>query len=115
MELRSILHVWRHADHDLVNLTLISLVGNQWTEELIHTTSKHPFLTQEEGFVPAGQLQAGMRVVSADGSVGIVMDVNAITGSVTMYNLEVAVDHTFLVGNGQWIVHNSCDPFGHVM
>jgi RHS repeat-associated protein len=115
MELQPILHVWRHVDHDLVHLTLISLVGNQWTEEFIDTTSRHPFLTQEEGFVPAGQLQVGMRVMSADGSVGIVMDINAITGSMTMYNLEVAVDHTFLVGNGQWVVHNDCTPFGHVM
>ena len=88
----------------------MTVVGNQWTEELIHTTSKHPFLTREDGFVPAGQLQTGMRVISADGSVGIVMDVSNITGSMTMYNLEVALDHTFTVGNGQWIVHNLCSP-----
>jgi hypothetical protein len=25
-----------------------------------------------------------------------------------MYNLEVAQDHTFTVGDGQWIVHNAC-------
>jgi hypothetical protein len=23
-----------------------------------------------------------------------------------MYNLEVAQDHTFTVGDGQWVVHN---------
>src|SRR5260370_523932 len=27
-----------------------------------------------------------------------------------MYNLEVQQDHTFTVGDGQWVVHNSCDP-----
>jgi filamentous hemagglutinin len=26
----------------------------------------------------------------------------------TMYNLEVAQDHTFTVGAGQWVVHNAC-------
>ena len=25
-----------------------------------------------------------------------------------MYNLEVAQDHTFVVGDGQWVVHNVC-------
>lgn len=29
-----------------------------------------------------------------------------------MYNLEVAQDHTFTVGQGQWVVHNSCSPGG---
>jgi hypothetical protein len=28
-----------------------------------------------------------------------------------MYNLEVAQDHTFTVGIGQWVVHNECGPF----
>jgi len=27
-----------------------------------------------------------------------------------MYNLEVAQDHTFTVGTGQWVVHNECFP-----
>ena len=28
-----------------------------------------------------------------------------------MYDLEVAQDHTFTVGDGQWVVHNAdCDP-----
>lgn len=27
-----------------------------------------------------------------------------------MYNLEVAQDHTFVVGMGQWVVHNACFP-----
>jgi hypothetical protein len=27
-----------------------------------------------------------------------------------MYNLEVAQDHTFTVGAGQWVVHNACSP-----
>lgn len=30
-----------------------------------------------------------------------------------MYNLEVAQDHTFTVGAGQWVVHNHCGPGGN--
>jgi hypothetical protein len=29
-----------------------------------------------------------------------------------MYNLEVAQDHTFTVGVGQWVVHNCANPAG---
>jgi hypothetical protein len=29
-----------------------------------------------------------------------------------MYNLTVAVAHTFFVGDGQWLVHNSCSGPG---
>src|SRR5258708_24546675 len=31
-------------------------------------------------------------------------------GTQVMYNLEVAQDHTFTVGDGQWVVHNTCRP-----
>jgi len=31
-----------------------------------------------------------------------------VPGNRMMYNLEVAHDHTFMVGEGQWIVHNDC-------
>jgi hypothetical protein len=65
-------------------------------------------LTEEAGFVPAGQLRIGMHVRQADGSVGMVIMVQEEAGSSTMYNLEVAQDHTFTVGAGQWIVHNWC-------
>lgn len=27
-----------------------------------------------------------------------------------MYNLTVAVAHTFFVGDGKWLVHNTCGP-----
>jgi len=30
-----------------------------------------------------------------------------VPGSATMYNLEVAQDHTYTVGDGLWVVHNS--------
>ena len=108
IELQPVLQVWIHTDSDLIDLTLMSYTKNHWVEEHIHTTSRHPFLTQEGGFVAAGHLLLGMRVISADGDVGVVTGIDAHGGMMTMYNLEVANDHTYLVGNGQWVVHNSC-------
>jgi len=48
----------------------------------------------------------------ADGSVGIVTGWKALKATRVMYNLEVAQDHTFVVGDGEWVVHNACGPLG---
>jgi len=115
MEAEPILHVWIRDDHDLIDLVIMptiqtpTLKGRKQVEELVHTTSEHPFLTEEAGFVAAGRLQVGMHVLRADGTVGVVVAVRAVPGSSLMYNLEIAQDHTFTVGNDQWIVHNSCE------
>ena len=53
-----------------------------------------------------GQLRVGMYVVRASGGVGVITGWKLVPGVMTMYNLEVAQDHTFTVGAGQWVVHN---------
>jgi hypothetical protein len=78
--------------------------------EVIHTNKKHPFLTVEKGFLPVGQIKLGMHVVEANGQVGRVSGWRMVPGVQTMYNLEVAQDHTFAVGVGQWVVHNCTNP-----
>ncbi|HLG78076.1 MAG TPA: RHS repeat-associated core domain-containing protein, partial [Ktedonobacteraceae bacterium] len=76
MEAEPVLHVWKHVDSDLIDLTITIETpahdGKPATKqsEVIHTTSEHPFLTEEQGFVPAGQLKVGMHVRRADGSFG---------------------------------------------
>jgi hypothetical protein len=53
-----------------------------------------------------------MHVVEADGQLGVISGWKVVPGVKTMYNLEVAQDHTFVVGVGMWVVHNSdCGGF----
>ena len=78
------------------------------TSETIHTNKKHPFLTKEKGFLPVGQITLGMHVLRADGTYGVVTGWKVVPGTQVMHNLEVAQDHTFTVGAGEWVVHNSC-------
>src|SRR5579884_1329485 len=112
MERQPILHVFLDKDNDLVDLTITTLnrkgQGHVLTgvSEIIHTNKKHPFLTQEKGFLPVGQIKLGMHVLQADGQWGIITGWKIVPGSMTMYNLEVAQDHTFTVGSGGWVVHN---------
>ena len=115
MELQPILHVWVHSDNDLIDITVVVVNHGSYHKaqvrkrELLHTTSEHPFLTTERGFLSAGQLVIGMHILRADGSTGIITGWKMVPGTKVMYNLEVAHDHTFTVGAGQWVVHNSCD------
>ena len=112
MELEPVLHVWINHDNDLVDLTLTSSTHLPHssklthTNEVIHTNKKHPFLTREKGFLEVGQIKLGMHVLRADGTYGVVTGWQVVPGTRAMYNLEVAHDHTFTVGVGQWVVHN---------
>ena len=104
-------HVWINHDHDLVDLTITTTTKGPdgkvaKTSEVIHTNQKHPFFTSEHGFLPVGQIKLGMHLLQADGRVGVVTGWKVVPGTKTMYNLEVAKDHTFTVGAGQWVVHN---------
>jgi len=115
MEWQPILHVWKHTDHDLIDLTITTAAKGQRgmsatkTNEVVHTTSEHPFFATEQGFVPAGKVHVGLHVLRADGSMGVITGWKVAPGTQVMYNLEVANDHTFTVGVGQWVVHNRCD------
>ncbi len=112
MEQEPVLHVWVHSDNDLIDLTITTATKGQHgtpahsTSEVIHTNQKHPFLTIEKGFLPVGQIVLGMHVRRANGKIGVITGWKVVPGAKTMYNLEVAQDHTFTVGDGQWVVHN---------
>src|SRR5215472_1570341 len=111
MEWQPILHVWINQDHDLVDLTITTTTKGSdgkvtKTSEVIHTNQKHPFFTMEHGFMPVGKVKLGMHVLRADGRIGVATEWKVVPGTKTMYNLEVAWDHTFTVGAGQWVVHN---------
>ena len=79
--------------------------------ERIETTPEHPFYTKEKGWLPAGELRIGMHVREADGKYGLVWFTWSVSQTQQMYNLTVSTAHTFFVGNGQWLVHNTCPIF----
>jgi RHS repeat-associated protein len=76
------------------------------TSETIHTTTEHPFLTTDRGFVDAVKLVSGEHVQMLDGSVGTVVKTVVVPGVDVRYNLTVQDLHSFAVGQDQWVVHN---------
>jgi len=91
---------WAHLDPIIVMLTLDG--------ERIEATPEHPFYVVGKGWTLAEQLQLGDSVQQADGTSGTVNAVRAEQRPQVMYNLTVAIAHTYFVGEGAWLVHNSC-------
>lgn len=92
-----------HLDPVLTEL----IINGEWIE----TTPEHPFYVEGKGWTPAGDLKFGDQIRQADGtfeSVWLKWDIQKYQ---EMYNLTVDEAHTFFVGEGQWLVHNSgCNP-----
>jgi hypothetical protein len=93
-----------HVSHTLADQLVTFRVGS----ELMHTTSEHPFLTKD-GWKDAGELVANEGVIRSDGIAMPVRDLARVVGETSVYNLEVADTHTYLVGQWMLIVHNACD------
>jgi hypothetical protein len=94
--------VWSHDDDNLLTLTI--------DDEVIITTTDHPFYTTDGEWIAAGDLQIGTEVYSADGTHGIIDAVVITDGTAWVYNLTVDEAHTYFVGDGAWLVHNECPP-----
>lgn len=104
MEEEPILRLWLNHDTDLVDVSAQGKTSQQ--KEIIHTSRRHPFLTKEQGFSPVSQLKPGMHVLEADDGYGVIARIALAPGTLWMYNLTVAQNHTYAVGSAQWIVHN---------
>jgi RHS repeat-associated protein len=89
----------KHADR----LLTISVAG-----AVIRVTPQHPFFSPDTGWVDAGHLKAGDRLLARDGRVLTIEAVQARAVGVTVYNFEVAGDHDYYVSTAQLLVHN-CD------
>lgn len=72
-------------------------------------TPEHPFMTEGNRWIQAGDLKPGDRVLRLAGDVVTVKSVSRLSGKFATYNFEVADYHTYFVGEkGVW-VHNACD------
>ena len=98
---RAITAVLPHPDDEIA--TLILSTGR------VTTTPDHPFYTLEAGWVEAGLLRPGMHVKTPTGSAEFQF-VKAHPYSGTLWDLTIEGAHTFFVGSGAWLVHNSCNP-----
>lgn len=82
-----------------------SMITATTSEGSVQATSNHPFLVSGKGWVRAGLLATGDRLVTESG-VATVSSVRVRTASEAVFNITVADTHTFAVGSGGFVVHN---------
>lgn len=77
--------------------------------ELISTTIAPPFYVKDFGFVSAGELYIGGKLLDSEGNVLIIEDRNVETldEAVNVYNFQVKDFHTYHVGMSNVLVHNA--------
>jgi RHS repeat-associated protein len=101
---RPVVRLFRNADKETVR---VSYVNGQWEEETLGASPEHPFRVAGRGWVGAGELKPGDRLVRRDGGSLTVRQVVRDPVRRDTFNFEVAGVHTYFVGSlGAW-VHNA--------
>jgi hypothetical protein len=101
-ESKRVIETYTNKISELVKLTI--------GEEEIHTTPGHPFYVKDIGFVKAGMLKVGDKLVNQAGTIIEVYNKETeIFDTATMvHNFQVEDFHTYHVGSLGILVHNTC-------
>ena len=96
-----VIETYVHETNEVVHLTV--------NGEVITSTLDHPFYVQDAGFVGAGDLYIGDKLLDAQGNTILVEDMKfeTLAESVKVYNFQVDELHTYHVGNVGIFVHNA--------
>jgi predicted GIY-YIG superfamily endonuclease len=96
-------------DREVWNLSFVDAAGQI---EVITATPNHPFALAAGGWRNAAELEPGDQIATLDGRVIQLLMSARDASSATTYNLMVAGDHTYFVGNAGLWVHNqsACCP-----
>ena len=81
-------------------------------EEIV-TTDNHPFYVQGRGFIEAGSLLVGDKLISVNGEDLIIEDyyLELTEEPVSVYNFQVEDFHTYFVGDcAVWVHNDTCTP-----
>lgn len=98
--------------HSLVSLTLVDARGD---DETLFLTPDHRVHVEARGWIAAAELAPGADVlVDEAGAPLYVHAAESLPEEVTVFNLEVADDHTYFVGRHAAWVHNGCKKGDHI-
>ena len=93
-----------------IRIKLVHLITNG--EEII-TTDNHPFYVQGRGFINAGNLLVGDKLISVNGE-DLFVEKHYIEETdvpVDVYNFQVEDHHTYFVGECcAWVHNKNCPP-----
>ena len=98
---KTVLETYVRETNEVVHLTI--------NGEIITSTLDHPFYVQDAGFVGAGDLYIGDKLLDAEGNTLLVEDIKTekLDVPVKVYNFKVDEFHTYYVGYCNVLVHNA--------
>ena len=102
---RTVLETYVRQVDKLVHITVNG-------EEIV-TTDNHPFYVQGRGFINAGNLLVGDKLISVNGDDLIIEDyyIEFTEEPVSVYNFQVEDFHTYFVGDcAVWVHNKNCKP-----
>lgn len=103
---RPILDYFINPHKAVVELTVVDAKGKQ---ETFISTLGHPFYVLGKDWVSASELQVGDKLTSVHRGWIEVTAVAPVEETKTVYNFEIAVDHTYFVGElGVWTHNANC-------
>lgn len=103
--IRPIVRLFVTANQPIWSLEVAAEDGSVETYEV---TGEHPFWTKGRGWVPVSLLLPEDQILTATDAWLEVRQIRGPPTAGTVYNFEVAEDHTYFVGDlGAW-VHNTC-------
>lgn len=102
---KTVLETYVRETDEVVHLTI--------NGEVITSTLDHPFYVQDAGFVGAGELYIGDKLLDAEGNTLVVEDMKTekLSAPVKVYNFQVEEFHTYHVGLNVICVHNAGDTY----
>ena len=107
--LRRVVHVFRNMSDHLRTLVIKNADGD---EQALETTDGHPFWVNGRGWVDAGELQVGDRLLHSDGGLATLTEsiYTEHPEGIPIFNFEVEGSHTYYVceidGGDSIRVHN---------
>jgi hypothetical protein len=98
-KVEAVLATYRTPDREVVDVELRDRAA-------LRVTPGHVFFSADRGWIVAGSLREGERLVDASGARVEVARVIARAERETVYNFEVDVTHTYFAGEARVLVHN---------
>ena len=101
LALQEVVHLFVKENNEILHLTTS-------TGDTIRTTENHPFYVIGMGWIAAGDLNVGDKLLLLDGETATIQtaELEILDEPIPVYNFEVAVFHTYFVGSAGVLVHN---------
>jgi hypothetical protein len=106
---------FHHGSADTIDLSIAGDSRETGNVETIGTTSNHPFWSQDrQGFIEAGSLEMGERLITHHGETKRVVNKLPRPGPEPVFNIEVWGEQVYYAGRSAALVHNTYpnDPRG---